>query len=213
MFLSLTAVVIVASYPARWLEPGLNGLGLAALIALRETCAFGVLAVTARRYLGLSLLELGVVRPKLVDVAVGITVGCVLIAISLATSYVLPKVPSRILAAVVRGSIGMQLAAVLMVGVWSPFVQELVFRGALLRALRERLSSRASVLVSAFVFAALHAAAGWPTVIAAFVDGVGLGALTLRRRTLTAAIAAHMTVNLVACVYVLVWRFIVRHRW
>jgi len=164
-----------------------------------------------RRYIGLTLRDLGVLRPSAGDVALGISVGLALLVISgVIGQLVGAGRPSPIYGALLRGDGVSQIAAIFMVGVWSPFVQEVVFRGALLRALHELLPAAVSVAISALVFGVVHAASGLGTVVSSFVDGLALGALTLRRGTLTAAVASHITINLGLSSYVVLWSFVHR---
>jgi uncharacterized protein len=209
------AAALCASYAsAALLGAGMlhSASGLAVAIAIRETSTLLVVAILMRRYLGLTLRDLGVVRPSAGDVALGIVVGLALIVVGEAITLLMgEKRSSSIYGALVRGDGISQTAALLMIGVWSPFVQEVVFRGAFLRALRERLPAAVSVAITALVFGAVHAASGLTAVVSSFVHGLALGALTLRRGTLTAAIASHITINLGLSAYVLL-RTLFLHR-
>lgn len=199
VLLAMIAAAFCASYAAAaLLGAAIRGSasGLAAAIAIRETSTFVVLAIVMRRYLGLTLRDLGLVRPSGADVALGVLSG---VAVIVVTSVIAKLVGEHrwdpIYAAMVRGDGISQTAALLMVGVWSPFVQEVVFRGALLTALRERLPGALCVALTAVAFAFVHAASGLTAVLTTFVGGLVLGALTLRRATLTAAVVCHITIN------------------
>lgn len=184
-----------------------SATGLAVAIAIRETSTLVVLATLLRRYLGLTLRDLGLVRPSAGDAALGILVGLALIVVAAAiTALIGEKRSDLIYAALVRGDRISQVAAISMIGLWSPFVQEVIFRGALLSALRERLPGGISVGITAVAFAAVHAASGLTTVVSSFVDGLAQGALRCRRGTLTAAVASHITINLsLSVTYVVFW--------
>jgi membrane protease YdiL (CAAX protease family) len=91
----------------------------------------------------------------------------------------------------------------------APIFEELLFRGAMLRALRERgLGRGPAVLASALAFAALHLP-GWivhkgldPSIVASFFGvaafGVVLGHLGWRAPSLWAPIALHAANNLLS---------------
>jgi membrane protease YdiL (CAAX protease family) len=169
-------------------------------IAVRETTALVVLGVLARRYLGISFADLGVVRPTLADLGIGLVAGVVLVACAYGIEHVSRERDSWLFNAMIHGDAVARGGALVVVGVWSPFVQEVVFRGALLRAFRERVSAPMAVAASALIFAFGHIASGWPTVVLTIVVGALLGALTLRRRSLVAPVVAHIIVNSVATV-------------
>ena len=92
-------------------------------------------------------------------------------------------------------AIGLALTVVMVVIV-GPAVEELVFRGVVLRAASARMPMWPAVLLSAALFAAYHFTA-W-MLAPAFVLGIALGWLAMRRATLWPAIALHSLYNAVA---------------
>ena len=92
-------------------------------------------------------------------------------------------------------------AIVLGAGVLAPVIEELLFRGLLLRALLRRMSPEAAVFVSALAFALAHLA-GDPHALPAFPAlaalGVVLGVVALRTGSLSRPILIHAGFNLTA---------------
>jgi hypothetical protein len=95
------------------------------------------------------------------------------------------------------------LAAVIVVGagVLAPVIEELLFRGLLLRALLRRMSPEAAVFVSALAFALAHLAGdpnSLPALPALAALGVVLGIVALRTGSLSRPILIHAGFNLTA---------------
>jgi membrane protease YdiL (CAAX protease family) len=93
--------------------------------------------------------------------------------------------------------------AILVIGIWAPFVEELVFRGLLFGWLIGRFPGWFAVLVSAIAFGAAHVE---PTHAAmAGVLGLWLGYLRLKGGSIWPPIVAHMVNNtvFVAAMYLL----------
>jgi uncharacterized protein len=99
--------------------------------------------------------------------------------------------------------LGLRVAIILLVGLAVPVVEELAFRGVLLKAFQRRLGDRASVLASSVVFSLLHwdgidsgnVAAGLITLAQLTIVGAVLGALVIRHRRLGPAIFLHAGFN------------------
>lgn len=93
-------------------------------------------------------------------------------------------------------------SVVIGVGVLQPFVEEIVFRGLLLRALVRRMSPRGAIVISGLAFGAVHLLGATPG-LQALVAVVGLSGLgmvfavqTLRSGTVSRAAFTHMGFNL-----------------
>lgn len=115
------------------LDPRASAIGLAVDIALRETVVFVLLIIAMRRYLGLSVRDVGVVWPQVVDLGLGLVLGAALWAASLGLALLIrERTHSPIFHALGAGDFFGRAAATLLIGLWSPFVQEVFFRGALL---------------------------------------------------------------------------------
>lgn len=102
------------------------------------------------------------------------------------------------------GTLPWRIALSALVGVYSPVVQELAFRGLLLQGLLQRMNAGAAVGVSSALFGVAHAANGIASVIDTFAFGVLAGVLFVRFRSLAAPVASHIAVNSVAMIY-LIW--------
>lgn len=99
---------------------------------------------------------------------------------------------------------GLLLAVIMLVFV-GPFVEELVFRGALLRGLEAKLGIWPAIVIQALLFAAFHRS--WWLLLPMTVLGIALGWLAHERRSLWPAIALHALYNalsVAAVVWVLV---------
>lgn len=92
------------------------------------------------------------------------------------------------------GSWAVLAATLVLAGVLIPIAEELFFRGVLYAWLRERWGVAVGVVVSSAVFGAVH---GHPTLaVIAGSLGVATALIYERSRSLPAAIAAHMTFNI-----------------
>lgn len=87
---------------------------------------------------------------------------------------------------------GLALAAVMLVLV-GPFVEECVFRGALMRGLEARIGAWPAIITQAVLFAAFHRS--WWLLFPMTVLGVALGWLAHERKSLWPAIALHAAYN------------------
>lgn len=76
-----------------------------------------------------------------------------------------------------------------------PIVEELVFRGLVLRRLAARWGNTAAIIVSSAVFGGLH----FDQAVGATIAGVAMALLYVRSQTLAVPIAAHMANNFAAC--------------
>ena len=92
---------------------------------------------------------------------------------------------------------GRVLLVVLIVAI-APFIEELIFRGAVLSWLTRHFSVRWAVVLSAAAFAGIHLSDpdAWPAVPSLFVIGLVLGWAAQRRKSLSLPIFLHAGVNL-----------------
>jgi membrane protease YdiL (CAAX protease family) len=87
------------------------------------------------------------------------------------------------------------------IAVLAPFCEEFFFRGAIFSSVRSTQQARAGAMVSALLFAIAH---GNPPMFTYYVIfGLTMCWLLSKTGTMAAPIAAHMTVNTVACIAVL----------
>ena len=137
----------------------------------------------------------------------GVVIGAILqIVLSVATFVVVDllldrPLPSQELVEAAGGALSAaeRLAVVIGAVVLAPITEELVFRGALLRALRRRYSDGAAVVSSAAVFALIHlldpnAAVAVP---ALFVLGIVVARQVVKTGRLGRALLTHLGFNLV----------------
>ena len=96
---------------------------------------------------------------------------------------------------------GMVAALVFSIAVLAPFCEEFFFRGAIFGSVRSTQQARAGALLSAVLFAIAH---GNPPMFTYYiVFGLTMCWLLSKTGTIAGPIAAHMTVNTVACIAVL----------
>ncbi|MFQ5517008.1 MAG: lysostaphin resistance A-like protein [Acidimicrobiia bacterium] len=94
------------------------------------------------------------------------------------------------------------LVVVLAIGLAAPFVEELMFRGMMLRPLLDRHPDRFAIVLTASMFAAAHIfdvdlaePFSWVVIGELFVLGIVLGRLAVLDRSLARPIAMHMGFN------------------
>lgn len=167
---------------------------LTVTLLARETAALLTLDFLAKRYLGITWSDLGLRRIRWGQVALGVVLGLIVMVLS---AVLLATFDVRGEAYVMHaaGTLPWRLALFAMVGVYSPVVQEIVFRGLLLQGLLQRTPGWVAIVVSSAIFALVHAGSGAGSVINAFLFGILQGVLFVRFRSLTAPIAAHIAVN------------------
>lgn len=89
------------------------------------------------------------------------------------------------------------IAFILSVFIIAPVVEEFVFRALIMTALRKEFSDAVSILISAFLFALIHAMAGGAiTVIHAFLGGLIFALSYAKTKTLFTAVIAHIFGNI-----------------
>jgi membrane protease YdiL (CAAX protease family) len=94
--------------------------------------------------------------------------------------------------------IGMTLLRIAMIGIAGPIAVELVYRGALLYALRVRagLPTAVAIVLVSIVWAASHLQYDVTTLAMIFVDGIVLGAARVQSRSIVTPGAMHVIGNL-----------------
>lgn len=138
------------------------------------------------------------------SVATGVGVGALNFGLALGLARLAHRAGSgdSPLAAAFTRTGGLTLAAVAIAATTAiPLAEELFFRGWLLPALRrETGDARVAVVVSAAVFAMVHAGAAWAPALWA---GLLAGALVLRSGRLATSVAMHVTNNAMVVIAVL----------
>lgn len=100
-----------------------------------------------------------------------------------------------------------QLLTLISLAVLAPIVEEIIYRGILLAAIRRRFGPWPSILISAAIFGGIHAVLDFNAIAAVpglFLLGVVLAWVALRRGNLSLPIALHSGVNLLAGIFI-VW--------
>jgi membrane protease YdiL (CAAX protease family) len=92
-------------------------------------------------------------------------------------------------------SLPLSCLVLLEIGIISPIVQEVVFRGWLLSGLRRIASPAPAIVVSAAVFSLMHIRSGIPTLTHSFLFGILAGVLFLRSRSIVPPTILHIVVN------------------
>jgi membrane protease YdiL (CAAX protease family) len=129
----------------------------------------------------------------------GLVVGALVVTRALATLYGLltrelgttPDI-SSVTHTFGTTTLGLVLAALMLVVV-GPFVEECVFRGALLRGLQARIGAWPAIVAQSLLFAAFHRS--WWLLLPITILGLALGWLAHARRSLWPAIALHASYN------------------
>jgi len=196
----LLASDIIRALPAEALVP-VRAFALAAFYAVQVW----LLRFLVRRREGSFADALGLSRqgagPGEVAQSVGLVVGGLIATRVIATLYgvltrefgLMPGAGADTITHVFGTSGGgLALAGFMLVAV-GPFVEECVFRGALLRGLEARIGAWPAIIVQAVLFAAFHRS--WWLLFPMTVLGVALGWLAHERKSLWPAIALHASYN------------------
>jgi len=174
----VTAIALSVSYVAAialvWWRAGREGVGLAPAVGMRPVSAGLILGVGLAAALGTRLLA-GVW-------ALGLeALGVELPGANLDPTRMLPS-----------GTLGI-VFTILIACVLAPVAEEIVFRGVLLSALRERYGDASAIALSSLAFALVHVSLfAIPPI---FVFALLLGWLFVRTRSLWVSIAAHAMFN------------------
>lgn len=187
-----------------------------ALLQVPLWAGYLLVLVLAARTKGHGLVEDFGVRQRLLDVPVGLLIGVVTQVLLLPLLYLpifeltgtdgdeLSEPAERLASGAGDATAGWLLFA-LLVGVCAPVVEELFYRGLLLRSLSKRgLGPMAAVVVSSVVFAAIHLQLLQFPGLLAF--GLVAGVLTVRTGRLGPAIWAHIGFNMATVVLLYVGR-------
>jgi membrane protease YdiL (CAAX protease family) len=110
--------------------------------------------------------------------------------------------PSHPIVDVFAGNGWAKFGAILLAVVWAPISEEIMFRGHLFPGLSAWLRWLPGVLLSAFVFAAIHPQ-GWAGVPAIMALACSFSLLRLWRQSLIAPMTAHALNNGIMCVVML----------
>lgn len=92
-------------------------------------------------------------------------------------------------------NLGLIVAGITIIGI-APFIEELLFRGFLLRTLSDKIGIYWGSIISALLFSALHIP--WSSFIPIFIIGLIINSIVIRSKSLWPAIAFHIFNNAVA---------------
>jgi membrane protease YdiL (CAAX protease family) len=177
----------------------LTPITLAIIYALREAAAlalvlFGVKAIVHEPFSGVGLR-----RATWNDVILGLAAGVV----TLPLIYLLlhfSRLPASsaemhywFLMTSATGAVA--VAVVVVVALFSPIVQELVFRGVVMEGLLRSTAGPVAIVVSSVVFALVHAAGGPRQMAFALITGCVQGWLYSRTRSIVAPSVMHVLAN------------------
>jgi hypothetical protein len=100
------------------------------------------------------------------------------------------------------------IIAIFSVTVGSPIIEEISFRGFLHSFLRSKVGTKATILLSSFIFASFHFSAtqnigNFPLLLSLFTLAIFLGFLYERQKSLWAPIGLHMTFNMVSVIRII----------
>ena len=162
-----------------------------------------VVLIGMRRY-RVALPALGITRPRIPMVKVILTtVGVLILSLGATAAYAaLVEVsgieilePPEIPAAIMLPGAGAAITFLALV-VWTPFTEEIFFRGFVFAGLLPRFGSTGAMIVSALIFSVFHIAPG--VLIPIFITGLLLAWLYRRTGSLWPCIAAHAGQNAIA---------------
>jgi|HubBroStandDraft_4_1064222.scaffolds.fasta_scaffold00006_176 membrane protease YdiL (CAAX protease family) len=210
---------LALSYVAKLL--GVHGLwdstpqALLAMVGVRtvaELCLvlFGVYAI-----LQVPLSSIGLRIPKFGELALGVAgglatalvVALLIQKLRLQTSYDL--LYEHYILSHATGLVAVALFSVLIF--FGPIVEEIVFRGIVLEGFVKLTNGVVAVVVSAVIFAGMHASGGVDQVVGAFAFGLFAGWLYLRTRSVAPTSAAHIVYNAVAFYPLILYMIRARH--
>ena len=155
------------------------------------------------------LPAVGLVAPRTSGlVTVGLTIAAVVASLGFSVVYTTlvtwqewqPLVPPQPEPALVFAN-RLAILSIVALAVWTPFAEELFFRGFVFRGLANRWGNGAGLVLSAVVFAAMHYHIG--LLLPILVTGLLLGGLYWRTGSLWSSIVVHAIQNGVATIAVI----------
>lgn len=167
------------------------------LVALVDVpLVIGTLAL-ARWLLRARPRDLGFLPLRWADIRYGVKFGLGLFAASIAIGLLQAAMfgkPPQAVAQALAGHSGLEAMVLdlVSIAILTPVAEELLFRGLLFGALRQRLPFIPAAVTSSLLFTVVHEPQAWPGV---FLLAFGLALAYERTRTLWAPIVTHATVN------------------
>ena len=203
--ISVTVVVLLLA----WLVVSKIGIDQPSLVLLLTSLILGLAILGAVAVIGLrpyrvSLITLGItplgaprVKVAVITVVVlGLSLGATGLYAALVQSIGIEILqPPEIPPGIVLPGAGAALTFIALV-LWTPFTEEVFFRGFVFAGLWPRLGSTGAIIVSALIFSLFHVAPG--VLIPIFITGVLLAWLYRRTGSLWPSIVAHAGQNAIA---------------
>jgi len=203
--ISVTVVVLLLA----WLVVSKIGIDQPSLVLLLTSLILGLAILGAVALIGLrpyrvSLITLGItplgaprVKVAVITVVVlGLSLGATGLYAALVQSIGIEILqPPEIPPGIVLPGAGAALTFIALV-LWTPFTEEVFFRGFVFAGLWPRLGSTGAIIVSALIFSLFHVAPG--VLIPIFITGVLLAWLYRRTGSLWPSIVAHAGQNAIA---------------
>ena len=203
--ISVTVVVLLLA----WLVVSKIGIDQPSLVLLLTSLILGLAILGAVALIGLrpyrvSLITLGItplgaprVKVAVITVVVlGLSLGATGLYAALVQSIGIEILqPPEIPPGIVLPGAGAALTFIALV-LWTPFTEEVFFRGFVFAGLWPRLGSTGAIIVSALIFSLFHVAPG--VLLPIFITGVLLAWLYRRTGSLWPSIVAHAGQNAIA---------------
>ena len=203
--ISVTVVVLLLA----WLFVSKIGIHQPSLVALLTSLILGLVILGAVALIGLrpyrvSLITLGItplgaprVKVAVITLVVlGLSLGATGLYAALVQWFGIERLqPPEIPPGIVLPGAGAALTFIALV-LWTPFTEEVFFRGFVFTGLWPRLGSTGAIIVSALIFSLFHPALG--VLIPIFITGVLLAWLYRRTGSLWPSIVAHAGQNAIA---------------
>ncbi len=210
-WLALALLVIGGAYLASEITSRLTGIRIASdITAPRMAIGLGVRELTALvlsifgtfAILRRPLSTIGIRAPRRIDLEYGFGVGAIATVTILTLLYYL-KLPSSAYGEftqyVMLHATGFTaLTLFLIVGIFSPVVQEIVFRGIVMEGLLRKSNLAIAQLVSTMLFSAVHWSGGAEQVVFTSLTGLVQGWLYWRTRSIVAPAIMHVIGNCIA---------------
>jgi membrane protease YdiL (CAAX protease family) len=210
-WLALTVLVLAGAYAASEITARTIGVRAAADItasrmaidlSVRELTALALSIFGTFAILRSPLSTIGVRAPKRSDLEYGFGIGAIATVVILTLLYYL-KLPSSAYGDftqyVMLHATGVTaLALFLIVGIFSPIVQEIVFRGIVMEGLLRTTNLAIALIVSTVLFSAAHWSGGANQVVFTLLTGLVQGWLYWRTRSIVAPSIMHVIANCIA---------------
>jgi membrane protease YdiL (CAAX protease family) len=215
-WLALALLVLAGAYLASEVVSRLAGVrGAADMTAARMAVGLGVRELTALvlsifgafAVLRSPLSAIGIRAPRRIDLEYGFGIGA-FATVGILTLLFYLRLPSSAYGdftqyVMLHATGFTALALFLIVGIFSPIVQEIVFRGIVMEGLLRKTNVAIALLISTMLFSAVHWAGGANQVVFTLLTGSVQGWLYWRTRSIVAPSIMHVIANCIAALALL----------